>query len=71
MKNQELKHEVSESKIEITFCKAGSCCPSIAIDKNKDGIVIGGAEEGYTTFTKEQFQMFLEEAKHGTFDSYL
>lgn len=71
MKNQELVHKEGETKIEITFCKAGSCCPSIVVDKNDENIVIGGKEEGYTKFTKEQFQMFLEEAKHGTFDMYL
>ena len=71
MKNPELKNVVSESRIEITFCKPGSCCPSITVDKNSDNVVIGGKEEGYTTFTKEQFQMFIGEIKHGTFDSYL
>jgi hypothetical protein len=71
MKNSNLKHEVSESKIEITFCKQGSCCPSITVDKNDNIIVIGGKDEGFTKFTKEQFQMFLDEAKHGTFDTYL
>jgi len=71
MKNTNLKHEVSNTTISITFCKPGSCCPSITVDKNTDDIVIGGLEEGYTKFTKEQFKMFLEEAKHGTFDEYL
>ena len=71
MKNLELKHEESESRIAITFCKAGSCCPSVTVDKNQNDVIIGGENEGYTKFTKEQFQMFLEEAKHGTFDSYL
>ena len=71
MKNPDLKHEIGESRIAITFCKPNSCCPSIVIDKNNDNVVIGGEDEGYTTFTKEQFQMFLEEAKHGTFDTYL
>jgi hypothetical protein len=71
MKNLDLKHDVSESRIAITFCKPNSCCPSIVVDKNNDMVVIGGDEEGYTNFTKEQFKLFLEEAKHGTFDSYL
>jgi hypothetical protein len=71
MKNEGLKHNISDSRIEITFCKPGSCCPSIVVDKEKDNIIIGGEEEGYTNFTKEQFQMFLAEAKHGTFDKYL
>lgn len=71
MKNPNLKHETSESRIKITFCKPNSCCPSIELSKNEENIIIGGEEEGYTKFTKEQFKMFLEEAKHGTFDSYL
>lgn len=71
MKNTNLKHETTDSRIAITFCKSGSCCPSIVVDKNDNNIVIGGPEEGFTNFSKEQFKMFLEEAKHGTFDSYL
>jgi hypothetical protein len=71
MKNLELTHQMNDSRIDITFCKAGTCCPSIVVDKNDDNIVIGGKEEGFTKFTKDQFKMFLEEAKHGTFDEYL
>lgn len=71
MKNPNLKHETTTSRIAITFCKQGSCCPSIELDKNQDNVIIGGEKEGYTKFTKEQFKMFLEEAKHGTFDDYL
>ena len=71
MKNENLKHQTSESRIEITFCKPGSCCPSIVVDKNENNIIIGGKDEGFTTFTKDQFQMFMDEVKHGTFDSYL
>ncbi len=71
MKNENLKHNISDSRIEITFCKPGSCCPSIVVDKNDDKVVIGADMEGHTSFTKEQFRMFLEEAKHGTFDQYI
>lgn len=71
MKNTTLPHEANESRISITFCKPNSCCPSIEVDKNSDNIVIGGEDEGFTTFTKEQFQMFVEEVKHGTFDKYM
>jgi len=71
MKNKDLKHEISDSRLEITFCKPGSCCPSIIMDRNNDKIVIGGNDEGHTIFTKEQFKLFLEEAKDGTFDRYL
>ena len=71
MKNKDLKHNVSESRIEITFCKPNSCCPSIVVDKHDDTVVIGGKDEGYTKFTKEQFQMLLAEAKYGTFDEFI
>jgi hypothetical protein len=71
MKNPNLKHETTEYRIQITFCKPNSCCPSITLDKNENDIIIGGEEEGYTKFTKEQFKMFVEEVKHGTFDTYL
>ena len=37
----------------------------------RDDVVIGGKEEGYTTFTKEQFELFMNEVKGGTFDKYL
>lgn len=71
MKNENLKHVQNESRIAVTFCKPNSCCPSIIVDKNDDIVVIGGDDEGFTKFTKEQFKMFLDEAKHGTFDTYL
>lgn len=71
MKNENLKHEISDSRIEVTFCKPGSCCPSIVVDKNDDDILLGGNDEGYTSFTKEQFRMLVDEIKHGTFDQYI
>tara|TARA_R110002074_G_scaffold63545_1_gene152262 strand:+ start:166 stop:369 length:204 start_codon:yes stop_codon:yes gene_type:complete len=62
----------TENTLKIVFCGKGSCkCPSIDISKSNGVITIGGEEEGYTQFTKEQFKMFLEEAKKGTFEKYL
>ena len=70
MKN--LPIEKTDTGMFITFCKCnGKRCPSIDIDKKNDTVIIGGKEEGYTHFTKEQFEMFLDEAKKGTFDSYI
>lgn len=70
-KNLHTTHN-TETHMEITMCGTGSCkCPSIDIDLNRDDVVIGGKEEGYTTFTKEQFQIFLDEVKGGTFDKYI
>ncbi len=72
MINKDLPHTQTKTSLQITFCGKGSCkCPSIDINKDNDTIIIGGNEEGYTRFTKEQFEMFLSEAKNGTFDQYL
>ena len=62
----------TENHLEITLCGKGSCkCPSVDIDTQSDHVVIGGEEEGYTTFTKEQFSLLMDEIKDGTFDKYL
>ena len=68
----ELPIEKTLTGMFVTFCKCnGKRCPSIDIDKDRDTVVIGGKEEGFTNFTKEQFEMFVEQAKMGTFDRYL
>jgi len=70
-KNLPTSHK-NDNHMEITMCGKGSCkCPSINIDLDRDDVVIGGKEEGYTTFTKEQFELFMVEVKGGTFDKYL
>ena len=72
MLNTNLPHTETKTSLQITFCGTGKCkCPSIDINKDNDTIIIGGKEEGFTRFTKEQFQMLLKEAKEGTFDKYL
>jgi|TARA_R110000744_G_scaffold305652_1_gene413993 hypothetical protein len=72
MLNKELPHTINEEKIEITFCGKGKCkCPTINMDLNRDKIIIGGEEEGYTEFTKEEFKLFVSEVKSGTFDKYM
>ena len=72
MLNKDLPHNESKNHLQITFCGKGSCkCPSVDISTDNDTIVIGGEEEGFTHFTKEQFELFLDEAKNGTFDNYL
>jgi len=70
--NTELPHNLSGERIEITFCGKGKCkCPSIDMDINRDKIIIGGEDEGYTEFTKEEFKLFVSEIKAGTFDKYM
>ena len=72
MLNETLPHVQTQTGLQITFCGTGKCkCPSIDINKDNDTIIIGGKNEGFTRFTKEQFEMFLAEAKDGTFDDYL
>ena len=70
--NKELPHNFNEERIEITFCGKGKCkCPTLEMDLNRDKIIIGGEEEGYTEFTKEEFKLFVNEVKAGTFDKYM
>ena len=70
-KNLPIK-QINNNHMEITMCGKGSCkCPSIDIDLDRDNVVIGGKEEGYTTFTKEEFELLMTEIKGGTFDRYI
>jgi hypothetical protein len=72
MLNTRLPHSETQTSLQITFCGKGSCkCPSVDINKDNDTVILGGKEEGYTRFTKEQFDMFIKEVKHGTFDNYM
>jgi hypothetical protein len=72
LSNKELPHKITDERIDITFCGKGKCkCPSIDMDLNRDKIIIGGDTEGYTEFTKEEFKLFMDEIKSGTFDKYM
>ncbi len=57
---------------KLVLCrKKRGCCPAI-YPKDKDGnIKIGGKEEGFTTFTSDQFLLLLEQAKAGSLDKYV
>jgi hypothetical protein len=66
-----LKSDISSNYINMTFCARCKTCPSIHIEKDSDEITIGGKEEGYTKFTKEQFVLFVEQIKKGIFDGYI
>ena len=70
-KNKKLKSDITDEYINMTFCANCKNCPSIHIEKDKDIITIGGDEEGYTKFTKEQFLLFAEQIKKGMFDGYI
>ena len=72
LSNKELPHKITDEKIDITFCGKGKCkCPSIEMGLNNDKIIIGGKDEGYTEFTKDEFMLFVNEVKAGTFDKYM
>lgn len=62
---------VSEDSINMTFCANCKTCPAINITKDSDTVIVGGKDEGYTRFTKEQFKLFVEEVKDGVFDEIL
>jgi hypothetical protein len=64
IKNKHLPHNITNTRIDITFCGKGKCkCPAISIDENDDKITIGGDDEGYTKVTKEVFKQFVSDAK--------
>jgi hypothetical protein len=72
MINENLRINESKTGIEITMCGKGSCkCPSVEIDLIREDVVLGGKEEGFSTWTKEQFKLLATEIKGGTFDKYL
>ena len=62
---------VNSQEIKMTFCANCKTCPSVDMTLESDEVIVGGEEEGFTLFTKEQFKLFIEEAKSGTFDDML
>ena len=62
---------LTETRAQLTFCASCKTCPAIDISTESDKVVIGGDDEGYTEFTKDQFELFMNQIKKGTFDKYL
>ena len=62
---------VSNGRSQMTFCANCKSCPAIDISTESDKVVVGGDEEGYTFFTKEQFKLFTDVVKSGAFDKYM
>lgn len=58
-------------KIDITFCSTCQNCPSIILDKDVDHVMIGGEEEGWSKWTKEQFENMVNTIKSGVFDEHI
>ena len=63
--------DVSNNRAQMTFCANCKSCPAIDISTESDKVVVGGKEEGYTEFTKEQFKLFTDVVKSGEFDKYM
>ena len=61
----------NERGIDITFCKTCSTCPSVVLTKDHDVVILGGEEEGWSEWTKEQFKEMVETSKEGLYDKYL
>jgi hypothetical protein len=66
IKNTHLPHNITENRIDITFCGKGKCkCPAISMDKDNDMVTIGGDDEGYTKVTKDVSKEFCDNIKSG------
>ena len=56
----------------LLLCKKkAGCCPSIYPPDEQGNIRIGGESEGFTLFTKDQFELLVDQAKLGNLDEYL
>tara|TARA_R110000744_G_scaffold371530_2_gene482590 strand:- start:1491 stop:1718 length:228 start_codon:yes stop_codon:yes gene_type:complete len=62
---------VTDNRAKMTFCANCKSCPAIDISADSDRVIVGGEEEGYTEFTKDQFALFMDVVKTGEFDKYL
>lgn len=53
--------------VQVQFCKNRKCCP--IVEKTENGsFIIGAEEEGFTVFSKTNFEDFISAAKEGKFD---
>ena len=62
---------VTDQRTQMTFCASCKSCPAIDISKDSDKVIVGGDDEGYTEFTKDQFALFVRTVKEGMYDKYL
>jgi len=62
----------TEDGISLVMCGKGSCkCPEVNVHKALNNVILGGEEEGYSVWTKEQFKIMVEHIKNGKFDEYI
>ena len=62
--------KISSHRSQMTFCASCKSCPAIDISTDSDKVVVGGEDEGYTEFTKDQFELFVKTVKEGVFDRF-
>ena len=47
IKNEHLPHNITENRIDITFCGKGKCkCPAISMDINNDKVFVDEVKNG-------------------------
>ena len=63
--------KVTAHRSQMTFCASCKSCPAIDISTESDTVVVGGEDEGYTEFTKEQFALFVKTVKEGAYDKFI
>ena len=61
---------VTDKRTQMTFCASCKSCPAIDISTESDKVIVGGEDEGYTEFTKDQFELFVKTVKEGAFDRF-
>ena len=62
--------KITAQRSQMTFCASCKTCPAIDISTESDTVVVGGKDEGYTQFTKDQFELFVKTVKEGAFDRF-
>ena len=55
--------KLTETRAQMTFCASCKTCPAIDKATNSYKVQIGGKEEGYTSFTKDRFAIFVDHIK--------
>ena len=63
--------KITNTRTQMTFCASCKSCPAIDISTESDTVVVGGEDEGYTEFTKEQFALFVKTVKEGAYDKFI
>ena len=60
--------KINAQRTQMTFCASCKSCPAIDISTDSDKVIVGGEDEGYTEFTKDQFELFVKTVKDGAYD---